>query len=267
MTPSLPGLQTTANYWIVSSSSMDHSKRSGLQFKLQDNLMTDRAERIKSIEAQIEKALWNLEVHQKLEQALNIYQDAEVQLNNLSIGETDPEYSELQRVLSYCLMRQGNILRQLGKPQQALALGDREIIAARKSGDGITLARALMSNGTNQLVAGELDNGMLMLEDARQLFEKGDSFDHKQGLGWYWILQADLANVGLIKKEPAEVIEIASHALKILEPIENWPGVARAYAARTIANEKLGKHQEAAHDRDAQKVAESKITRGEDRDP
>ena len=31
-------------------------------------------------------------------------------------------YAETQRVLSYCLMRQGNFLRQMGKPEEALPL-------------------------------------------------------------------------------------------------------------------------------------------------
>ena len=53
------------------------------------------------------------------------------------------------------LMRQGNILRQMGKSGQALALSEREIAAARASQNGITLARSLMSNGTNQIVAGQ----------------------------------------------------------------------------------------------------------------
>jgi tetratricopeptide (TPR) repeat protein len=215
---------------------------------------------IKSIEEQIEKALWDLEVHEKLQQALDIYLDAEVKLNSLIIQENSPEYAEQQRVLSYCLMRQGNIFRQLGKPERAMALSEREIIAARASGDEITLARALMSNGTNWLVAGEIDKGLVMLDDARLLFEKGETLDHQQGLGWYWILQADLANAGLVKKEPTEVIEIATHALQILEPINNWPGVARAFSARASAHEKLGGNEQAAHDREAQKTAESKIS-------
>jgi tetratricopeptide (TPR) repeat protein len=217
---------------------------------------------IKSIEEQIEKALWELEVHEKLQQALDIYLDSEILLNSLIIQENSPEYAEQQRVLSYCLMRQGNILRQLGKPEQAMALSEREIIAARASGDEITLARALMSNGTNQLVAGEIDKGLVMMDEARLLFEKGDTSDHQQGLGWYWILQADLANAGLVKKNPAEIIEITSHALEILEPIENWPGVARAYAARAIAYEKLGEHDLAVADREEQNKAEKKIVLG-----
>ena len=50
-----------------------------------------------------------------------------------------------------------------------------------------------------------------------------------------------------------------TRALEILKPIENWPVVARAYAARAKAHEKLGNEEEAAKDRQEQKVSESQI--------
>ena len=87
-----------------------------------------------------------------------------------------------------------------------------------------------------------------MLSEAQLLFKKGDSFDHRQGLGWTWILQADLANARLVDREPDEVIEMATRALDILLPIENWPGVARVYAARATVYEKLGNEEQAAQD-------------------
>jgi tetratricopeptide (TPR) repeat protein len=225
--------------------------------------MDETVEKIKEIENQVEKALWGQEVHDELEHALKIYQDAEAKLTALGLREDNPAFAEQQRVLSYCLMRQGNILRQTEKPQEALALGERELAAARASGDEITLARSLMSNGTNLIVSRKIEPGLSLLEEGRDLLEKGDSFDHKQGLGWYWILQADLANAGLVKREPAEVVDIATLALEILKPIENWPGVARAYAARAKAYEKLGDEDEATKDRQDQKVYESKIEPGE----
>ena len=228
--------------------------------------MTELSEKIKEIENQIEASLWASEVHDELEEALEVYREAEAKLEALDITKENPAYAEQQRVLSYCLMRQGNILRQMEKPQEARVLGEREIAAARLSGDEITLARSLMSNGTNFIVSGEISQGLGLIDEARRLFERGDSYDHKQGLGWYWVLQADLANAGLVKKEPAEVIAIATRALDILKHIENWPGVARAYAARAKAHEKLGDDDEAAKDRQEQKVCESKIEPGDGTD-
>ena len=213
---------------------------------------------LKQCEDRIEEVLWSLEVPGEIEKALEAYRAVEVELLGPSIMLGEPAYLDQQRVLSYCLMRQGNILRQMGQPQGAFVLSEREITAARLSGDGITLARSLMSHGTNSIVAGEVKGGLDQIDEARVLFESGDSYDHRQGLGWCWILLADIANARLIAKEPVEVIAMADQALAILTPIENWPGVARAYAARASAYEKLGDITAAAVDRESQKLYEGK---------
>ena len=214
---------------------------------------------IEEIENQIEEALWSLEMHDEKEKALEIYLKAETKLDELALTMEESAFCEQQRVLSYCLMRQGNLLRQMGKSEEALAISEREIAAARGSENEIALARSLMSNGTNYIVNGGVGKGNELLEKARLLFERGDSYDHQQGLGWYWIIQADLVNAGMIEKEPSEVVEVADRALKILKPIENWPGVARAYAARAIAQEKTGNGEAAAGDRQEQEYYESKV--------
>lgn len=225
--------------------------------------MIDLSQKLKEIENQIESALWDLELHDELDKALEVYRAAEAKLEELGITLENPAYGEQQRVFSYCLLRQGNILRQKEKPEEALVLSERELAVAHNSGDEITLARSLMSIGTNLIVNREIERGLKLLEEARELFERGDKPDHKQGLGWYWILQADLANTGLVKTEPAEVIKAATRAVDILKPIENWPGLARAYAARVKAYERLGEEEKAGKDRQEQKVSESKIDPGE----
>jgi len=63
----------------------------------------------------------------------------------------------------------------MGEPEKALALGERELAAESASGDEITLARSLMSNGTNRVIAGEVAKGLELMEQARELFERGDS--------------------------------------------------------------------------------------------
>jgi tetratricopeptide (TPR) repeat protein len=221
--------------------------------------MTDTLEIIKSLENQIEEALWALEVHEELDKALEVYQAAEQKLTALELSAEDPAYPEQQRVLAYCLMRQGNLLRQMDKSAEAFVLSERELAAARLSGDQITLARSLMSSGTNFIVTRKIEQGLALLEEARLVFEKGDSYDHRQGLGWYWILQADLANAEIIDRSPPEVIGFADRTLEILKPIENWPGVARAYAARAKAQEKKGNEAEAAKDRREQQHFESMV--------
>lgn len=43
------------------------------------------------------------------------------------------------------------------------------------------------------------------------------------------------------------------------KPIANWPGIARGYAARAKAHEKLGNKDQAAKDREEQQHYESKV--------
>jgi len=223
------------------------------------NKMTETRAQIGQIEDQIEEALWSFETGGDNRSALAAYQEAETSLQALAIQAGDTDYAEYQRVLAYCLMRQGNILRQSGQIQEALALSEREIAAAWACGDSITLARSLMSNGINQIVAGWLTGGMELMEEARSLFAMGDSYDHRQGRGWCWLTQADLINAGLLAGGPPGVIEAADRALEILLPIENWPGVARAYEARALARERSGNQPAAKADRLAQRQAESRI--------
>ncbi len=223
------------------------------------NIAMDILATLKQCENQMDAALWSLEVPGQNDKALEVYQEVETRLEALELGDIHPAYTEQQRILSYCLMRQGNLLRQMGQPEQALALSLREIAAARASGDSIALARSLMSNGANFIVTGDPKKGLSLLEESRLLFEKGDSYDHRQGLGWYWILQADLINAGLVTKSTSESIKAAGQALTILRPLENWPGVARAFSARAQALENLGKTAEAEGDRQEQKRYEAMV--------
>jgi tetratricopeptide (TPR) repeat protein len=219
---------------------------------------------IKQCEDQIEAALQSLEMAGELGQALRIYRAVEARLDAIDEAQEHAAHTEKQRVLAYCLMRQGNILRQTGDLQEARELGEREMAAARKAADELTLARSLMSNGTNLLASGEIERGLGLVEESRSLFEKGEGYDCKQGLGWYWILRADLGNAGLVGEQPTEVVDAAEQALEVLLPLENWSGVARAYAARAVAYERMGEHAAAAADRKAQQHYQSKVASEKD---
>lgn len=224
---------------------------------------TDVSARLLESEARIETALSDLEQPGQIEQALDVYQAVERDLLALDLSPGSPHYRDQQRLLAYSLMRSSNVLRQLDRTAEAMAASERELEHARLSGDDVTLARTLLNFGPTLLIVGDTETGMTYLEEARVLFENGDSYDHVQGLGWYWILQADLGNAGLVDVEPEEVIQFTNTALELLEPIENWPGVARAYAARARAHEALEMPDAAAADR-ANETKYSSLT-GNDR--
>jgi hypothetical protein len=116
--------------------------------------MDQRLTKIKQCEARIEEVLWSLEVAGDNKGALEAYKAAEAELRALLADAAPSEMAETQRVLAYCLMREGNVLRATGHPDEAGRLSEEEIETARASGDSITLARSLMSHGTNLLVGG-----------------------------------------------------------------------------------------------------------------
>jgi tetratricopeptide (TPR) repeat protein len=221
--------------------------------------MTEKLAIIKQCEERIEKALYSLEMVGELSSALVVYRDVGSELSTMVVPPEHATHFQRNRVLAYCLMRQANIFRQMGKADKVLELGKQEIIAARASRDDLTLARSTLSYGTNLIVSGEIERGLAMIEKASTLFERGDSYDFKQGLGWYWILRADLGNAGLVEKQPSEIIRAAEQALEILLPIQNWPGVARAYAARAQVYERIGDSAAAAEDRVEQQRYEDKV--------
>jgi tetratricopeptide (TPR) repeat protein len=201
--------------------------------------------RIEEAEARIDTTLEDLEKQQKTEEALKRYQVEVAVLEALETDPQGPDDAERHRVLAYGYLRMGNVLRQLGRADEALEAGEKELYHARASGDDLTLARTYMNFGATLLASGETERGLDLIETSRPLFEAGDSFDFKQGLGWYWILQAELALAGLVPLEPKEQLGATDRALEILVPIENWAGVARAYALRARIHQSQG-HEEAA---------------------
>jgi hypothetical protein len=92
------------------------------------------------------------------------------------------------------------------------------------------------------------------------MFEHHDDPEHRQGLGWWHLIQADIGNDGLIESAPEHALEEAEAALAILRPLENWPGVARAHAARAKAYDRLGKPEAARVARAAAKMAEARMS-------
>ena len=214
--------------------------------------LPDNADQVQEAEERIDSALWGLEVQEKVAEALEEYQAVAAELEKLEVEAQSPDYQEQQRVLAYAYLRIGNALRLLGRGEEALQAGEKELECARESGNDIALARTLKNFGATLLAGGQVERGLNYIEQSRPIFEKGESYDHKQGLGWYWILKAELALAGLTKEEPKELLGYLDTALGILEPIENWSGLARAYGLRAKVHESQGHADAAAADRKLQ---------------
>jgi hypothetical protein len=93
--------------------------------------MDQRLTKIKQCESRIEQALWSVEVVGDNEGALEAYKAAEAELRALLADAAPSEMAETQRVLAYCLMREGNVLRVVGRAEEAGRLSEEEIEAAR----------------------------------------------------------------------------------------------------------------------------------------
>lgn len=220
--------------------------------------MTDFAARLKELEERTEAALGRLEQDNRWAEALAIYHEAGAELDALAIPRGDPAFRPGRRLRAYLYLREANALRALGRTAEAAPLTDKEFSAAMASADRLSIARATLSLGATCLVNGEVERGLKLLADARPMFEHSDDLEHRQGLGWWYLVQADLSNAGLAQPDPAYALECAGKALEILRPIANWPGVARAHAARARAYERQGDAGAARVARAAQKMAEAR---------
>lgn len=183
----------------------------------------------KQFEKDIESALWNLETEGHEESALAVYQSVTSDLEAALASEA-VERADALRVLSYGYLRQANLVRVSGDLSKARELGEKSIELGRESGDTLSLARALVNHAPTLAVLKD-PSLKSVLDDSLSLFSAGSSKDHAQGVGWYWILVADICAAGLMPGGPNEMIAAAERALQVLTPIENWQGIARAYSA------------------------------------
>lgn len=216
---------------------------------------------LRELQTRADSTLEALEQEERWAEALEVYQLAGTEVDTLSasIPRADPNYRgpyrEARRVRAYLYLREANALRALGRPEEAAELGEKELEAAWASGDMISIARATFSLGGTCLANGETERGLKLLSDAKAMFEHGKGEDFEQGLGWWHIIQADVRNGGLVPDPPQAALDLADAALRILRPIKNWPGVARAHAARAKAFERLGEAASARQARAAEQMA------------
>ncbi len=179
--------------------------------------MKDVLKSIREIEENIEEVLNKYEIKEENERALEEYKKLEKDLTSLSINDSEQEcFKEYNRVLAYLYMREGNILRILGNAEEAIKVQKLEIEAARNSEDEITLARSLFSSAVQNISSGNIKEGTLLLEEALQEFNKGNSTDHKQGAGWIWIIRADIMNAEIIEANHEEIVETCNKAIELL---------------------------------------------------
>jgi tetratricopeptide (TPR) repeat protein len=198
------------------------------------------------LEKKLEKALVMYEQSDQFELALEQYQIVESEIKKLE--ETEVEFTEAHKLLAQCYLRQAGMLRQLGRVEEANETNKKEVESARLSGDSIVYAQSLFSTGINLLSSRKIEDGLSLLNEAKKSFEAGNTDECLQGVGWYWIIMADLGNKGIVKTSNEEIINYANKAISILTPIQNTPGISRAYQARALAYKNNGDLEKADAD-------------------
>ena len=136
-------------------------------------------------------------------------------------------------------------------------MGERAVIAGRTSGDDLAVARALLNQAGTLAVQRDPDLKRV-LEEALELFLREESEEHKQGVGWYWLLVADMCDAGLLQGDVDTEIEAAEHAIDALTPIRNWQGISRSHQALERAYAKKGCPKAAERAGKAARHAEAK---------
>jgi len=218
---------------------------------------------LRTLQHRTDETLDTLERENRWAEALELYQTAGAEVDALNVPRDDPAYGdayrEARRVRAYVYLREANALRALGRPAEAAALGEKELDTAMASRDRISIARAMFSLGSTCLANGEIERGLKLLNDSKPMFEYRDDDDHRQGLGWWYIIQADIRNAGMVADAPEAVVALADKALEILRPLKNWPGLARAHEARAKAYDRMEDADGARLARTAQKMAEETL--------
>lgn len=219
----------------------------------------DFTAQLREIGSRTDAALGALEQEDHWTEALEIYHSVGAEVDALGIPRADAAYKDARKLRAYLYLREANALRALGRAGEAADLGHRELDAALASGDSLSIARAMFSLGGTCLANGEIERGLKFLNDSQPMFEHVDDDEHRQGLGWWHIIQADINNGEIVAGTPESALAAANTALEILRPLQNWPGIARAHAARARAYERKGDGEAARVASAAQKMAEDML--------
>ena len=143
------------------------------------------------------------------------------------------ENNEKNAIMAYLLMRKAGVLLQTGKVELGEQLMHQALEHAEKSGNSLIVARAKLGVGVFYGSTNRLEEGEKLLEAALLSFGKGTDYDSRQGYGWA------LLNLGGLYRKQGKLAQAEQklvEAIKILESIENWVGVASAYELKAKVN-------------------------------
>jgi len=187
-----------------------------------------------AVEAGVEQ-----EKHLDWEGALSVYRDGLARL------ATVPEDPELLALRSYARLREANALMELGRQEEARRCFDAGIDDAKRSGDTLTLGRALIGAGVFAARTGDRERGEGFLLAAVESLQDREGPEERQALGWA------LLNLGGLygKMGRLDLAFLTLHqAREALFALSNWVGVAAAWETEANLREALGDTERARED-------------------
>jgi tetratricopeptide (TPR) repeat protein len=199
---------------------------------------------LKKFEEKIDKEGLVWEEKGQFEKAVDVYDRLLTEAEALS-PKTQSERNEKNAMIAYLLMRKAGILLQTGKTQSGEQLMRQAMECAKESHNSLVIARAQLGVGVFYGSTDRLEEGETLLKTALLSFAKGRDHDSKQGYGW------TLLNLGGLHCKQGKLVEAEQNlleAIKILEIIKNWVGVASAYELKAKVDDTKGSNELARKD-------------------
>lgn len=199
---------------------------------------------LKAFEEKADKEGLTWEMKEQFEEALDAYDRLLAEAEAFS-PTSQFENNEKNAVMAYLLMRKAGVLLQTGKAELGEQLMHQALDYAERSDNSLVIARAKLGVGVFYGSANRFEEAEKLLTEALLSFGKNTDYDSKQGFGW-----ALLNLGGLYGKQGKCVLaeQKLAEAIKLLETIENWVGVASAYELKAKVNDTKGNNELAKKD-------------------
>lgn len=199
---------------------------------------------LKAFEEKADKEGLTWEMKEQFERALDAYNRLLAEAEAFS-PTSQSEDNEKNAVMAYLLMRKAGVLLQTGKAELGEQLMHQALDYAEQSNNSLVIARAKLGVGVFYGSTNRFEKAEKLLTEALSSFGKNTDYDSKQGYGW-----ALLNLGGLYGKQGKWVLaeQKLVEAIKLLETIENWVGVASAYELKAKCSSAQGDAESAKKD-------------------
>jgi len=199
---------------------------------------------LKAFEEKADKEGLTWEMKEQFERALDAYNRLLAEAEAFS-PTSQLENNEKNAVVAYLFMRKAGVLLQTGKAELGEQLMDQALDYAEQSNNSLVIARAKLGVGVFYGSTNRFEEAEKLLTEALLSFGKNTDYDSKQGYGW------TLLNLGgLYGKQGKRALaeQKLAEAIKLLETIENWVGVASAYELKAKQDSARGNVESAKKD-------------------